>query len=100
MFARPFWDGALRPLRKELAVKVIKAPSPVWSFKFTCSFCGAECEAEIEDVKQGEFGGGYCERGETRYYVECPFCGKCQFPKDSRERLAFVIKRHHETKGE
>lgn len=66
-------------------MKVIKEPSAEWSWLFDCSGCGAKLEAELSDVKSGEFGGGYCERGETRLYVSCPFCQTCAFPKETQK---------------
>ena len=48
-----------------------------WSYKFTCSGCKSELEAEPWDVRVDEFGGcGYGgERGDTEFYVTCVVCG-------------------------
>lgn len=44
--------------------------------EWDCGGCKSTLQADTpEDVKKGEFGGGYSERGETKLYVSCPICG-------------------------
>lgn len=44
--------------------------------RWDCKGCKSTLEADTpEDVKKGEFGGNYAERGTNRLYVECPICG-------------------------
>lgn len=44
--------------------------------EWDCAGCKSTLQADTpEDVKKGEFGGNYAERGETKLYVTCPICG-------------------------
>lgn len=51
-----------------------------WSHTFTCKGCQSDLRAEREDVMAGEFGGSYCECGDSAVYGlpgdESP-CGRC-----------------------
>lgn len=63
-------------------VKVIKGPKR-WSYRCDCKGCGAALEAGLKDVEWAYFGGGYCERGDKRYYIACPVCGTdCIIPDE------------------
>jgi hypothetical protein len=65
--------------------EVIKPPTAgKWAYEYTCKskWCGATIRAFIEDVHVGEFGGAYCERGDTKYYTPCPVCGELHFIPD------------------
>lgn len=62
-------------------MKILK--KMVW-WVFKCSNCKSELEAEPNDVFMGSFGGGYCEIGDTKYYVVCPHCGERKFVPDSK----------------
>jgi len=44
--------------------------------EWDCAGCKSTLAADDPmDVKKGEFGGCYAERGETKLYVSCPICG-------------------------
>ena len=54
--------------------RVIKE-GPAFAWKFTCRECHSQIEAELSDVREGEFGGNYAEAGIRRFFVRCPVCG-------------------------
>lgn len=60
-----------------------------WSFIFSCKDCESKLEAEVGDVKCGEFGsmGDYS----TEYYVECPVCARIAFPP--ADKLSSLVKK-------
>ncbi len=47
----------------------------LWSFVWKCKDCESRLEASVDDVNVGYFGGGYCEKGDRKYYVSCCECG-------------------------
>ena len=72
--------GALSFIRKETNMKVIEVKS--WVFPFDCIKCKSKLEAEKGDIRVGNFGGSYCDRGERKYYVECCECGEIKIISD------------------
>lgn len=60
-----------------------------WKYVFSCKECKSKLEADVGDVKLGEFGGNYAESGDLRYYVSCPECEANTFvPK---EKLSMLV---------
>jgi hypothetical protein len=53
--------------------------SKPWAWVFDCKGCASKLEAGLADMKVGYFGGGYCERGDKKYYAVCPLCGSESF---------------------
>lgn len=60
-------------------MKIVSTPDNPFNFAFTCRRCKSKLVANAEDVKVGYFGGGYCESGDRKYYVECPVCKTVRF---------------------
>lgn len=57
-------------------MRVIRESPLNFNLRFECRDCRSRLEANIDDVKMGNFS---CEYGSDasvrRYYVECPVCG-------------------------
>ena len=53
-------------------MKILEAKP--WSHVINCKVCKSKLEIEENDVKEGEFGGSYCDSGEPHPYVVCPVC--------------------------
>ncbi len=68
-----------------------------WSFVWKCKDCESKLEADVDDVKVGYFGGGYCETGDRKYYVTCSECGANAFvaPPD---KLSVLVKKEADKK--
>ncbi len=54
-------------------VKVVTAKP--FEYPFTCK-CGSELVAEAADVRYGDFGCGYADDHDWKYYVTCPVCSR------------------------
>lgn len=57
-------------------MKVLKAPSTVWSYKHTCIGCEAELEVEKGDVKYHNYPGDYRDPSYETWTAKCPICDK------------------------
>lgn len=58
-------------------MRIVKGPDP-WCIQIKCKDkeCYTEIEIDRNDVLYGFFNGDYTEKGEPRFYVECPRCGE------------------------
>lgn len=56
-------------------MKVVRESPLGFNLEFECRTCKSVLEAEIDDVKVGNFSSSYCDAPASRYYVECPVCG-------------------------
>lgn len=57
-------------------MKILKAPSTVWSYKQTCVGCDAELEVEKGDVKYYSYPGDQRDPGYDTWTSKCPICDK------------------------
>lgn len=56
-------------------MKVIKQVEPKeWAYKFTCSGCDSELEAEADDVSVTHYDGDFRETPYDSWSVSCPLC--------------------------
>jgi hypothetical protein len=67
-----------------------------WSFVFDCKDCESKLEADVSDVRVGEFGGSYAESGDIKYYVSCPECGANAFVP--LNKLSVLVKKEADKK--
>ena len=55
-------------------MKIIKQPNSDWSYKFTCSECDCELEAEADDLIITRYDGDPRELAYDAWSVNCPVC--------------------------
>jgi hypothetical protein len=66
-------------------MKVLKrVDNSAWSYKFTCSSCDSELEAENKDILYNYVSGDMRDPGYEQYYVKCEICSQSHTIPDSK----------------
>lgn len=50
-----------------------------WTRTLRCKGCKSELEIEADDVRQGDFGCGYGDDHDFKFYVHCAVCKEVNF---------------------